>query len=121
MVQVEGHTVHPLELGAGWQLQLGVAPLQQLVVVLDAPLVVPLNEGHLEGALSLVNDRQMLAVVLHNLHNRHGFCILEKEEKIYAPVGVFIGRSGKMVSTWLQLYVPPPTPLPGELCLGGRK
>lgn len=76
MVQVEGHTVHPLELRPRRQLELGVAPLQQLVVVLYSPLVMPLDEGHLEGAFSLVDDWQVLPVVLHNLHTSHRFCIL---------------------------------------------
>lgn len=31
--------------------------------------MVPFNEGHLEGALSLVDDRQVLSVVFHNLHS----------------------------------------------------
>ncbi len=67
MVQIEGHTADLLEVGASRKLQLGVAPLQQLVVVLDAPLVVALNEGHFEGALRLADDRQVLPVVLHYL------------------------------------------------------
>lgn len=67
VVQVERHTVDICELRADRQLQLGVAPLQQLVVVLDAPLVVALNEGHLESGGRLLDDRQVLAVVLHYL------------------------------------------------------
>ena len=51
MVQIQRHTADFLELGAGRQLQLGVAPLQQLIVIFDAPLVVALNESHFEGAL----------------------------------------------------------------------
>ena len=67
VVQVERHTVDICELRANRQLQLGVAPLQQLVVVLDASLVVTLNEGHLERGGRLLDDRQVLAVVLHYL------------------------------------------------------
>jgi len=51
MVQIQWHTADFLEVGADRKLQLGVAPLQQLVVVLDASLVVALDEGHFEGAL----------------------------------------------------------------------
>ncbi len=68
MVQIQGHTADFFEVGAGRKLQLGVAPLQQLVVVLDAPLVVALDEGHFEGALCLADDWQVLPVVLHYLH-----------------------------------------------------
>ncbi len=51
MVQIQWHTADFLEVGADRKLQLGVAPLQQLVVVLNASLVVALDEGHFEGAL----------------------------------------------------------------------
>ena len=51
MVQIQRHTADFLEAGASRQLQLGVAPLQQLAVVLNASLVVALDEGHFEGAL----------------------------------------------------------------------
>ena len=67
VVQVERHTIDICELRTNRQLQLGVAPLQQLVVVLDASLVVALNEGHLESGGRLLDDWQMLAVVLHYL------------------------------------------------------
>ena len=51
MVQIQGHAVDMFKLRASRQHQLGVAPLQQLVVVLNAPLVMALNEGHLEGGV----------------------------------------------------------------------
>lgn len=51
MVQVERDAVHISEVGPGRQQQLGITPVQHLLVVLNTPLVVALDEGDLESGL----------------------------------------------------------------------
>ena len=78
MVQVEWHTFHLGVVRASGQLHAVVAPLQQLVVVLDAPLVVPFNEGDLEDSIRSWNDWHLWPVEVHNLHHNSHKSVLTK-------------------------------------------
>lgn len=51
VVQIQRHTLHLAVLGVSGQLEALAAPLQQLVIVLYSPLVMPLYPGDLEGGV----------------------------------------------------------------------